>query len=472
MMDISPRLDEQSDEPLYMQLYGYFKTDIQSGKIRSLTKLPSIRRLAEDLAISKTTVQMAYQQLTAEGYIESRERSGYYVAAFAEDTFGQLLSGPIFIPPAGENKPTDILYDFYVNAIDSDHFPIESWRRCTNQALNGDRRILGYGDRQGEWELRHALSGYLRQARGVHCRPEQMVMGAGTQTIMEMLCRLIQWDGKPAAMEEPGYAGVRRVFEQMQIEIRPIPLETDGIDIDALSRSRAKAVYVTPSHQYPLGMVMPVAKRLKLLQWANENDGWIIEDDYDGEFRYRGRPIPSLQGLDEHERVIYIGTFSKSLMPAVRISYMVLPAALLSIYRSRFFHRWGQTSSALHQQSLKCFIENGEWERHIRKMRTLYRKKQTLLMESIEQSMGDHVAVDGEQAGLHLVLKVKSDRSGDELVRMAEAAKVKVYSTAENWLRPPAQCPPFILLGFGGLSFNDIEQGIPLLHRAWLPGYA
>lgn len=472
-MDVSPNLNENDNQPLYIQLYEYFKKQIQVSGLSASTRLPSIRRLSDDLKISKTTVQMAYQQLLAEGYIESRERSGFYVIKLEEESFGSILPAqPLasFKTEVG-GKQTRILYDFYMSNIDFNHFPFDSWRKCSNQCISRDHKdLLSYGDKQGERGLRYELSKYLRRARGVNCSEEQLVIGSGTQVVLQIICQLTGIDGKKVAMEDPGYPGVRNVFQHFRFEIEPIPLEEDGIHIDALSKSGAKMVYVTPSHQYPMGMVMPIAKRMKLLQWAEENGGLIIEDDYDGEFRYRGKPIPSLQGLDAHGNVVYVGTFSKSLLPGIRVSYMVLPERLLNIYKRMLF-MYDQTASRFHQKALQGFIESGEWERHIRRMRTIYQKKHTALLEAIKCIMKTNVTVTGQDAGLHIVLKVKSDKTADQLVKIAEEAGVKVYSTTPMWLKKDSVGDPLILLGFGGLSLEEISDGIERLNAAWTPYY-
>ncbi|MBD8006502.1 MocR-like pyridoxine biosynthesis transcription factor PdxR [Bacillus norwichensis] len=466
-MKICPRLENRSSEPLYLQLYQYLKEEIQTGGIPSLKRLPSIRGLADDLHISKTTVQMAYQQLLAEGYVESKERSGYFVVEMEKEPFGDL---PPFSKTTREKKSTavrkHIQFDFYMSHIDVEHFPFRKWRACVNQNLNP--HFLSYGDKQGEPGLRASISRYLRQARAVNCTEEQIVIGSGTQTVMRLLCQLIELDGKKIAMEEPGYDGVRHVFQGMGFEMSPVKLEADGINLDALEQSGAKIVYITPSHQFPLGMVMPITKRIRLLQWAEENDGLIIEDDYDGEFRYHGKPIPSLQGLDAHGNVIYAGTFSKSLMPAIRMSYIVLPEKLLHIYQA---FKYDQTVSRLHQKTMQTFMESGEWERHIRRMRKIYQKKHDLLIQTIKNTMGDYVNITGQNAGLHIVTQIKSSKTADELVEIAERVGVKVYSTTANWSIEQEKGYPLILLGFGGLSEKQIVEGIDLLHDAWLPFY-
>ncbi|MET3292652.1 UNVERIFIED_CONTAM: GntR family transcriptional regulator/MocR family aminotransferase [Brevibacillus sp. OAP136] len=470
-MDFSPLLDEKLDEAMYMQLYRYFKEEIQSARIPAATRLPSIRQLSIHLQVSKTTVLMAYQQLLAEGYIESRERSGYYVVQLEADSLATSDSAEKQNDSQQEQEGNRILYDFFMSGIDLDHFPFDVWRKCYQQSMQLEEKdLLFYGDNQGETGLREAICQYLYQSRGVNCTAEQIVIGPSTYALVQSLCQLLELERKDVAVEDPCYPRVRDVFNRLGFQLVPIPLESDGISLERLQESNAEVVYITPSHQYPLGMVMPVAKRLKLLTWAAERDALVIEDDYDGEFRYRGKPIPSLQGLDRNGNVIYVGTFSKSLMPAIRISYMVVPQRLLGRYRSGLI-TYDQTASRLHQRALELFMQSGEWERHIRRMRTLYHKKHAAMLQAIKTHMGERVSITGQDAGLHLVLEVKSKESTDTLVNVAEAHGVKVYSTEPMWHERKEGMRPLLLLGFGGLPLAHIEPGIELLNRAWTPYY-
>lgn len=473
-MEIIPKLDERSDTPLYIQLYMYFKHEIEISALKTNIRIPSIRYMADSLHISRTTVQMAYQQLVAEGYLISKARSGYYVVNLNDDQTVSLArdNGNCTNLSAchSEQHADNILYDFFMSDIDTVHFPLIDWKKCLDRLLAAPQKdFFTYGAHQGEPELRETLSEYLHRSRGVQCRPEQIVIAAGTQSILKILYRLIHWKYQILAMEDPGYRGVRRSLAGENIQMMPIPVDKDGLSIEKLKNIKTDALYITPSHQYPMGMVMPITNRICLLSWANETSSWIIEDDYDGEFRYRGKPIPSLQSIDKHQRTIYIGTFSKSLMPAIRISYMVLPWPLLDIYHSM---EWRQTASRLHQRTLALFIEDGYWDRHIRRMRTLYRRKQAVLLDIITSVMGEHVDIGGQDAGLHIVLYVKSNHSAAELAEAAEKAGIRVYSSAVCFTRSPnKQSPLPILLGFGGLSPDEIQQGIRQLHRAWLPYY-
>ncbi len=470
-MELTPKLDESSKIPLYLQLYSYIRTEIQTGRIPSSARLPSIRRLADYLDIAKNTVEASYQQLLAEGYLESRMRSGYYVVPLEKG----IWEGETKAIPSEEKsrKPSSesrsCTYNFYNLQIDLASFPYHIWRKLSNSCIHPEESdTLRYGELQGELELRMEIAAYLHRARGVVCTADQIVIGAGTQQLIVSLCVLFGLHGQAIAFEEPGYHGVRDVFYNFGFDIKPIRLEADGLCVNELKRSGAKYVFVTPSHQSPYGIVMPIAKRLKLLQWAEEMDGVVIEDDYNGEFRYIGRPIPSLQGLDPNGRVIYMGTFSKALIPAIRISYMVLPHSLLEVYREKFRSTYAdQSASKIHQKTLQMFMSQGYWERHVRKMRNVYHKKYVHLMQAINVFMGDRVRVLGQEAGTHIVLEVRTDHTTDRLLQLAEEAGIKLMSTKEYWFRPE-DCPrPQFLLGFGGLSTDEIREGIACLSNVW-----
>ncbi|USG66417.1 PLP-dependent aminotransferase family protein [Brevibacillus ruminantium] len=484
-MEIHPNWMKDSTGMLYAQLYQYFREEIRSRRIPPGTRLPSVRALSRNLHLSKTTVETAYHQLLAEGYIESRERSGFYVVEWEEE-IGEAAGISRDFPWLEPIKNSDgqekvkrqsvekentarVLYDFHHARVDADHFPYEIWRRYSNQCLQRENReILYYGDPQGELVLREQIASYLQKARGVHAHADAVVIGAGTQLLIQLLCWLFGRESQSIAMEEPGYNGVRSVFVQNGYQVIPIPLDEDGIQVEVLEASRAPLVYVTPSHQEPLGAVMPYAKRSRLLQWAARTGAYLIEDDYDGEFRYQTKPIPSLQGMDQAGRVIYLGTFSKSLLPSIRISYMVLPPELLRRYQERL-REFDQSCSRIHQETLALFMKNGEWERHIRKMRTLYSKKHQAMLSSLHEQFGERIRVMGHNAGLSMTVEVASLLTAEELARVARSAGIRVYPATPKWMAyPPGQAPVF-QFGFGGLSTEEIAAGIHLLKETWEP---
>ncbi|MFY0544386.1 PLP-dependent aminotransferase family protein [Brevibacillus sp. H7] len=473
-MLLLPNLDEHSETPLFMQLYTYIKNEIIAGRIAEHTLLPSVRKFAEFLAISTTPVEMAYNQLLAEGFIESKPRSGYYVPKLTDPCLqvekGQFGSSDLMERrkyPARDK--TAYRYDFHLSKNDFDHFPFSVWRRLFNEILRLEQKeLLFYGDPQGEQGLRYEIARYLHQFRGVSCSPEQIVIGAGSHVLLTFLSLLLKQHSTSIGVEEPGYPLIFTTFRQHGFQVVPISLEHDGIDLKDLYESRVRLVYVTPSHQFPQGMIMPVAKRLQLLEWAKQANGYIIEDDSDGEFRYHGRPVPSLQGLLPDTNVVYMGGFSKALAPAIRISYMVLPEALLDAYHELEYNLlFEQSSSPLHQKTLQLFMQRGYWEKHVRKMRNIYRKKHDVLVGTIQNTFQERAAVIGKGAGLHVLLRINSPHSERELTRMAKSAGIRISPASYTWMQPPEEERKEFFVGFGGLSLQEIEQGIKLLFQVW-----
>ncbi|MMZ53640.1 HTH-type transcriptional regulatory protein GabR [compost metagenome] len=477
MIELTPTLDELSSEALYMQLYRYIRDEIVAGRIPSNVRLPSIRRLSAHLSVSRTPVALAYDQLLAEGYIRSKPRSGFFAAELElPASIPSLHAGSRSIvspsPPRAYHAPQDEprRYDFGYGSIDLASFPLTKWRKLMNRCLLPENsRLLLYGDLQGEPELRKEIAAYLYQIRGVRCRPEQIVVGAGTYHSLDLLFQLLKKEITCLAVEEAVNDGMKALFKQFPFDYRPLRLESDGIRIEEVYASEAQAVYVTPSHQFPFGMTLSIGKRMKLLNWAKERQAYIIENDYDGEFRYSGRPIPSLQSLDDDGRVIYVGTFSKSLTPSFRISYLVLPPLLLEQFRLRR-HSYDQLASPIFQKTLQLFMESGDFERHMRKMRSLYHKKHDALLQAIHHAFKDSADSIGAGSGLHVLLRIRNGMSESELVRTAKKEGVNVYPTSPYALKPEFAVPSTVLLGFGGLSIEDIHAGIDRLKQAWSGG--
>ncbi len=469
-LGLTPMLDSSNDSPLYLQLYQYIRQQIESGAIQTDSSLPSIRQLAQHLEISKNTVETSYQQLLAEGYIQSRERSGYKVQALDE------WSGSSKAVSANHHGKTVTAhpiegpshFNFQYGNVDLVRFPLEAWRKCMAEALAvPDQQLLGYGERQGHAALKEEIASLVYQARGVVCRPDQIIICAGTQHAVSLLCQLLSLFGSDIAVEDPGYDGVKVVFRNFGCRLHPIGLETDGLSIGQLKETGTQIVYVTPSHQFPLGMVLPVQKRIQLLQWAAECEGYIIEDDYDSEFRYKSKPIPALKALDKQERVIYLGTLSKSFLPAIRLSYLIMPEQLLAKVQSKLEH-YSQAVSPFIQQALWLFMNQGHFARHVRRMKRLYQAKHRVFIQAIEQYMGKNVSILGDHSGLHLLLDVHN-RSCEELIVLAAQAGCSVYSPRKHWLYPE-QCPDsYVMLGFGGLSEEELVHGIEELSRVWFP---
>lgn len=459
-VEITPFLQRELPEPLYSQLYHWIKKEIEEDRLLPGMKMPSIRQLTAHLEVSRNTVESAYQQLQSEGYLESVPKSGIWVAEIEKP-----LLHPIELvhPILPECKPSsEVRVDFEYGNVDLDKFPLKQWKKCLSDAVGQENNwLFEYSEKQGEFALKREISNYLLQSRGVRSTPEQILITAGTQTSMALICRLLELREKTVAMEEPGYIGVRSVIEDEGCYIDPVPLEKDGLSVEHIEKSRAKAVYVTPSHQFPFGMILSISKRMRLLKWAYQTGGYIIEDDYDDEFRYQGQPIPSLKSLDEEEKVIYLGTFSKSFLPSVRLSYIIFPPSLMDQY-SRRFKVYNQSVSPIIQRAMALFLQSGEFERHIRRMRKMYQRKHQTLLKSIEQHMGAKVKIVGEKSGLHILLQLKGI-STIELIEKGLQKGVKVYSPISFWQNPTPEGNSYIMLGFGGLSIEEIETGVRLL---------
>lgn len=460
-------LDEDSPEPLYLQLYKFIRSHIESGDIPAHAKMPSKRKLANSLGISQNTVNAAYQQLAAEGYLEARLRSGHYVSTVVEDGFfaSPLRSKRSIKEWIDERDGYDFVFDHA--SVDCSAFPFDTWRRLYKDALSGNENLLSLGDPQGDYGLRCEISEYLYRSRGVQCSPGQLVIGSGTQTLLLLLVQIMGLNRR-YAMEDPGYSRARKVLLHNGVQVKPIPLDAEGLSIRALREQEVDIVYVTPSHQFPTGIVMPISRRYELLQWAVEkNARYIIEDDYDSEIRYSSKPIPSLQGLDTNGKVIYMGTFSKALMPSLRFSYMVLPTELLDIYRERFSFYF-QTVSRIEQKVIERFMREGFWTSHLQKMRTLYGRKKEVLVSSLRRSFGHDLKIQGQDGGLHILVGFDLPVSEQELIDRAKKEKVLVHPLSMHFAdNTRAELCKMILLGFANLTVNQIQEGVLRLEKAW-----
>lgn len=477
MIELTPRLDLSSEEALYMQLYQYIRDEIVAGRIPTDKRLPSIRTLCDHLGVSRTPIAVAYDQLLAEGFIRSEPRRGYFAIeveashSTAHGSYSERSSSPQFpalLRAYHATQEDKIRYDFGYGSIDLDHFPLTKWRKLINRCLLPENsRLLLYGDLQGDPGLRTEIATYLHQIRGVRCSPDQIIIGAGTYHSLDLLFQLLREEVTCLAVEASVNDGVKSLLDQFRFDCRPLQLESDGIRIEEIYESDAQAIYVTPSHQFPFGMTLSANKRIKLLNWAMKRQSYIIENDYDGEFRYNGRPIPSLQSLDDDGRVVYVGTFSKALTPAFRLSYLVLPPVLLERFRLRR-HSYDQLASPIFQKTLQWFMETGDFERHMRKMRRMYHKKHDLLLQSVRHVLQDLVELIGTGSGLHILLRVRNGMSEDQLVQTARQAGVHVYPVSVYALQPRLAVASTVLLGFGGLSETDIRTGIERLREAWI----
>jgi GntR family transcriptional regulator/MocR family aminotransferase len=451
--------------PLYKQLYNQIREQILSGKLPADSRLLSVRQMATELSASCNTVDGAYQELSAEGYIYSKPRSGYFVSALEREVAPQSTSGKPGKSDYLPGPPSCFAYDFHPARLDPESFPTELWRKCFIEGLRrNSQQLVLYGDLQGDWGLRSSIQSYLERSRGVICDPDQIIICTGLQQGLEIVAHVLKESHSVIAVENPGYHLPRSVFQNHSYTINPVPVGQGGIDLNLLKAGNSTIVYVTPSHQMPLGYVMPVANRLALIEWAESGGNFIIEDDYDSELRYHGNPIPSLQGLRPTGNIIYSGTFSKILSPALRLSYLVLPYSLLAPYR-RLFRAYFPSVSLLEQRTMATFMGQGHWERHIRRMRMIYKKKHDILLRAVEIHFGTRAVVIGQGAGLHVVMMLPDTMLSEaEILDRARKMGIRLFPFSDFHVsgQPGATT---LLLGFGGMSGSEIEQGINILSQ-------
>ncbi|MCD8076375.1 MAG: PLP-dependent aminotransferase family protein [Lachnospiraceae bacterium] len=469
MNDLTISLDVHASTPLYEQIYNYIKNEIQSGGLPFKERLPSSRKLADYLQVSRTTVNMAYDQLVAEGFIEAVPNRGYFVC----DLEGIVRIKPVIAQTTEKQMPGEKAcpFDFSPHGVDLNSFPHHAWRKLSKELLlEEDKYLFRLGDPQGEWELRETIAAYLHQARGGNARPEQIVVGAGNDFLLLLLCSMFG-GGMKIAMESPTYRKAYDLFRNLSNDVRIVEMDESGMRVDQLEQTGAWLAYVMPSHQYPLGTVMPVKRRMQLLRWAKSGkDGqerYIIEDDYDSEFRYKGKPIPALQGYDEDNRVIYIGTFSKSIAPSIRVSYLVLPERLMGLYNDRA-RNISSTVSRVDQMLIAGFLNKGYYERHLNRMRAVYRSRHDVLLEELK-SFREICQVSGENAGVHLLLTFTNGMTEEEAIRRAAAQGVRVYGLSGYYVGDARNTAGnTIILGYANLSEQEIRAAAGRLRTAWL----
>ncbi len=461
-MELTFPLDSKSKSPLYEQIYNYIKEEIHTGKLMAASRLPSTRALAEHLQISRSTVELAYEQLISEGYVETIPWKGYYVS----DLSGMYHIETREMPKNPENQETEkrYRYDFTPNGIELEHFPYATWRKITKKVQNEqENEIFQLGDPKGESVFRKTIASYVHQARGVNCSPSQVIVGAGSDYLLLLLQFLIG-SGHVIAMENPGYLHGYRIVSRLFEQVAAVNSDKYGMNIDELEKSKADIAYVMPSHQYPMGTVMPIKRRMELLSWAYEKPGrYIIEDDYDSEFRYKGKPIPALQGNDLWGKVIYLGTFSKAVAPSIRISYLILPEKLLSIYEEKG-RAVSSTVSRIDQMILNEFITGGYMERHLNKMRGIYKMKHDTLMNALKV-FPKSCRIKGENAGVHLLLELSKNTEEEKLIKEAAKKGIRIQTLSQSCFAPCVQSLPVtLILGYAVLKEEDMKPAVELLY--------
>lgn len=506
-MELMFAFDPKDTRHLYEQIYVYLRDEIRSGSLRPGERLPSTRRLAASMKIARTTVELAYEQLEEEGYLVIRRGSGAYICettnipslAGAEETEYGRRPGPAsesesspakrfagedsvwkdgrVLPVKTPASEQEAGIDFSLRTIDMSAFPYATWRRILRGILTGDRsELFRRGDPRGDSELRETIARYLHLSRGCCCRPEQIVIGAGNDYLLMVLAMVLEDHNEKdaVAMDTCTYLRAAEVLRGMGYTIRPVSGDEQGMSRRALEETGAGLVYVMPARQFPLGQVMPYPRRAELLSWAAAGrDRYIIEDDYDSEFKYRGRPVPSLQSADENGHVIYLGTFSKAIAPAIRISYLILPERLLPVFHAKAGFL-SCTVPRLDQAVLNEFIRDGYFERYLNRMRNRYKAKHDLMLELL-QPLKESFVITGQGAGLHLVLRPRrgccagnGTAAEQELIERARLHGVRVYGLSEQCL-PEAERPetPAVLLGYAALTEEEMRDGAARLCRAW-----
>lgn len=454
MVHLTTALDAASSVPLYEQLYESLAGEMRSGTLEAGTRMPGKRRLAAELSVSVNTVDAAYQMLAAEGYLESRERSGFYVQeylALPQVAVPAQLAQPPQTAPAPQPAPP-VRYDLSTRGVDPGLFPFRTWARLQKELLYSSPELLTNGDAQGDPALRQALAEYLSEYRGVRCGAHQIVVGAGLEYLLGLLAPLLPGT---AAVETPGYLRAKQVLENNGVRCCCLPVDADGLSLTALNRSDAAVCYVTPSHQFPTGVTMPAGRRAELLHWAARKPGqrYIIEDDYDSEFRFDTRPLPSLQGMAGADGpVVYLSTCSRSLAPGIRIAYMVLPEHLLPAWREKY-RLYSGTVSRFEQQTLARFITEGYFTRHLARERVAYKARRDALAAALNGAFPpDELALMGLHTGLHLLAKLNDPPPDAALRRAAEEQGVRLSLLSDYDLtgeNPSAAGT--LVLGYGSL---------------------
>ncbi|WP_430390979.1 PLP-dependent aminotransferase family protein [Dyella sp. 20L07] len=473
-------MDPGSGAPMYLQLSDWFRQAILSGQLRPGQRVPSTRRLADELKISRIPVLGAYEQLQAEGYLETFQGAGTCVARAIPSGLGSPLKVRKPRPLASDAEPAvsrrvsrrasqmrappqtwlSNLGAFRVGMPALDHFPASLWSRLVSRHAR-DLSIDGmiYGDPMGYQPLREVIAEYLGAMRGVRCDASQVLITTGSQQGLQICAHVLFDHGDSVWMEEPGYPGAHQALRTAGAQLIPVPVDSDGIDVAQGARlgPAARAVYITPSHQFPLGTTMSASRRMQLLDWAARHQAWIIEDDYDSEYRFGGRPLASLQGADAHARVIYVGTFSKVMFPALRLGYLVVPKDLVPD-----FHAGRDAidtfTATLYQRAMTDFIREGHFARHIRSMRVLYQARRAAVLEAIREHLADRFEVLGADAGMQLAGWLPHGVDDVGVSRAAALHGVSVRPLSLCYLNPPQRGG--LILGYGGASLEEIREGV------------
>ena len=474
-------VDRKAPRALHRQIYDAYRAAIVDGSLRPRQRIPSSRVLASELGVSRFPVLNAYAQLLAEGYLESRVGAGTVVSSSLPDQLtssrpaGTRLAAarpgprPVARRCSCADRPGGSPWllgwgAFRVGQVAVDQFPLHVWsnlvaRRCRNM----DAKSFHYGDQMGSKVLRETIASYLRTARSLRCEAGQIMIVSGSQQALEISARVLLDPGNRVWVEEPCYSLAREVFALNGCQVVPVPIDQEGMDVGAgIKRWRkARAAFVTPSHQFPLGVTMSASRRFQLLDWAQNTGSWIIEDDYDSEYRYESLPIASLQGLDANARVIYIGTFSKVLFPSLRLGYVVIPPDLVDRFLA-IRRAMDLGPPTFHQEVLADFIGEGHFARHLRRMRVLYGERRVALVDSISKELGSMIEVLGGEAGMHLVVTLPNGSRDLETAGRAARQNLWLWPLSPSYLD---ESRPGFILGFGGTAVEEIPRAVRKLRN-------
>lgn len=465
-------IDKQKKEPLYAQIYNQLKEDIVGGVLETGTILTGSRTLAKTLAVSRNTIDNAYSQLLAEGYVKSKKGVGLIVVPVPKLTNLVSKHKKNNLESNDDNhtkSQKNVVYDLTNVGHSNELFPKKIWKKFTLDSLKEldlEQKLSLLQDKQGDYFLRQELIKYLAKFRGVHCEANQVIITSGLQQSLSYSCTLLESEKKFVYMEEPGYVKARTIFEHNHLTIESVPVDAEGLIVSALPEdSKALGVYTTPSHQFPTGAVMPISRRISLLNWATSNNSYIFEDDFDSELRYYSKPIPSLQSIDTNERVIYLGTFSKGLSPSLRMSYMILPSHLVPAYKEKF-EFYNSSVPLLNQSIVAKLISSGEYEKHMRRMNQVFRKRLAVFLEVFKTFSGN-IKISSNVSGQYFLLQFSNEINQPKMIQLAEEYGVRVYSSMQFW-HDKAACPPnSLFLGFSKISVSEIPDCLQRLQLAW-----
>ncbi len=477
-------LDRASTVPIHRQIYEGLREFILEGRLAPGTQLPSTRTLAEGMSVSRSTVVSAFSDLLAEGYLEGRVGSGTYVSRSLPEDLLRVCSGRqhdsghgregglsrrgqvLASTPATASRDRGGARAFRLGVSALEEFPFEEWSRLASRRWrNPPRELLGYGDPAGYRPLREAIADHLGSSRAVRCSPEQVVVVSGSQQALDLAARVLLDPGDAAWVEDPGYVGARGALVGAGARIIPVPVDEEGLDVAAGDGKApdARLACVTPSHQYPSGVTMTLARRLELLRWAERSDAWIVEDDYDSEYRYSGRPLEALQGLDGAGRVIYVGTFSKVLLPSLRLGYLVVPPDLTEAFANAR-ELADRHSPSIEQAVMADFIVESHFARHIRRMRILYAERQDALVEAATEELAGLLAICPAEAGMHLLGRLPEGTDDRDASRRAAGQGVEAPALSAHSIE--ASPAPGLLLGYATTKPGEIRKGVRRLATA------